>query len=84
MNKVIVYSKENCPYCVFAKQLLESKNIPYEEIRVDLDLNKLNEMLERSQRRTVPQIFINDQHVGGFDDLQALERAGQLDSMLNR
>lgn len=84
MNKVIVYSKENCPYCVFAKQLLESKDISYEEVRVDLDLNKLNEMIEHSQRRTVPQIFINDQHVGGFDDLQALERAGQLDLILNR
>lgn len=80
--KVIVYSKLQCPYCVQAKQLLERKGVEYEEIRIDLDPARREEMLERSQRRTVPQIFINDYHVGGCDDLHELERKGQLDTLL--
>lgn len=82
MKNVIVYSKEHCPYCVQAKKLLESKQIPYQEIRVDLDEQALQEMLTRSQRRTVPQIFIGDYHVGGCDDLYALEKNGKLDDIL--
>ncbi len=70
--EIIVYSKANCPYCDRAKQLLDSRGLPYQEIRVDLDSEQLAIMLERSQRRTVPQIFINGHHVGGFDDLSAL------------
>ncbi len=80
--KVVIYSKENCVYCVRAKQLLDAKKIKYEELRVDLDDVLLQEMLMRSQRRTVPQIFINDDHVGGYDDLYALDQRGELDKLL--
>lgn len=80
---VIIYSKATCPYCDFAKQLLKSKNVTYTEIAVDKDPSKLEEMLQKSNnRRTVPQIFINDQHIGGFDDLSALDKAGKLDELL--
>lgn len=79
---VLIYSKENCPYCVHAKRLLAAKNIAYKELRVDLDNNLLQEMLTRSQRRTVPQIFIDDFHVGGYDDLYALDQSGELDKKL--
>lgn len=82
MSSVVMYTKENCPYCDMAKDLLKSKNIAFEEIRVDLDQEKLAEMLERSQRRTVPQIFINDQSIGGYDDLAALVRADKLKDLL--
>ncbi|MDR3492911.1 MAG: glutaredoxin 3 [Gammaproteobacteria bacterium] len=83
MAKIIVYSKENCPYCVWAKQLLDSKKASYTEIRVDLDADKLAEMIQLSGRRTVPQIFIDDQAIGGFDDLSALATSGQLDKLLS-
>ncbi|EKD54666.1 MAG: hypothetical protein ACD_60C00058G0002 [uncultured bacterium] len=81
--KVIMYTKENCPYCDWAKLLLNKKNVPYEEIRVDLDLDQRATMERLSGRRTVPQIFINDQPIGGFDDLSALEKAGKLDNLLH-
>lgn len=81
-TKIIVYSSANCPYCVRAKQLLERRQLAYEEIRIDLDDEKREEMMRLSQRRTVPQIFINDKHVGGYDDLYALETSGQLDELL--
>lgn len=83
MAKVIVYSKANCSYCDRAKQLLDSKHAKYEEIRIDLLPDKLAEMLELSGgRRTVPQIFINDKAIGGYDDLAALAKAGTLDQLL--
>jgi glutaredoxin 3 len=82
MAKIIIYSKDHCAYCTWAKQLLESKNLPYEEIRVDLDSEKLQEMLKLSNQRTTPQIFINDQHIGGFDQLSALAQSGKLDTLL--
>ena len=82
MANIIIYSSENCPYCVRAKQLLQQKGANYTEIRVDLDDAKREEMMARSGRRTVPQIFINEQHIGGFDDLAALNSAGKLDPML--
>ena len=82
MASVVLYSTEQCPYCVRAKELLKRKQVFFEEIRVDLEPNRRVEMEQRSRRRTVPQIFIGDHHVGGFDDLYALERAGQLDVML--
>jgi glutaredoxin 3 len=84
MPKVVIYSSASCGYCVRAKMLLDQKNVPYEEIRVDLDDQKKAEMMELSGRRTVPQIFINDQHIGGFDDLWALEQQGELDKLLAR
>ena len=83
MAKVVIYSSATCPYCVQAKKLLDHKKVVYEEIRVDLDPEKKEEMIERSGRRTVPQIFINDQSIGGFDDIWALEQKGELDKLLN-
>lgn len=82
MAKVIIYSTASCSYCVRAKMLLDQKKVPYEEIRIDLDDQKRAEMIERSGRKTVPQIFINDQHIGGFDDMWALEQKGELDPLL--
>ena len=83
MTKIVIYTKENCPYCVWAKQLLDSKKVNYEEIRVDIDPEKRMEMERLSGRRTVPQIFFNDQSIGGYDDLSALEKSGKLDGLLN-
>ncbi len=82
MTKVILYTKQNCGYCSAAKQLLDSKHVTYTEVRVDTDSVKLEEMMRLSGRRTVPQIFINDQSIGGFDDLSALATSGQLDKLL--
>lgn len=82
MADVIVYSSAHCPYCVMAKQLLERKGVAYKEIRVDLEPAKREEMMRKSKQRTVPQIFINDQAVGGYTDLLAIDRAKKLDQML--
>ncbi|MDB5972054.1 MAG: grxC [Hydrocarboniphaga sp.] len=82
MNPVRVYSTAYCPFCVMAKRLLENKGVAFEEIRVDQDLQRRNEMMQLSGRRTVPQIFVGQTHVGGFDDLSALDRAGGLDPLL--
>jgi len=82
MAPVRVYSTAFCPYCVMAKRLLDSKGVAYQEIRVDQDLERRTEMMTLSGRRTVPQIFVGSTHVGGFDDLSALERAGRLDPLL--
>ena len=84
MNKeIIIYSPPTCPYCHAAKQLLNSKGQNYTEIRVDTDPQLRQEMMQKSDRTSVPQIFIGDQHIGGFDDLNALNRAGKLDALLN-
>ena len=80
--KVIIYTKANCPYCDWTKQLLDNKKVNYEEIRIDINDEQRATMERVSGRRTVPQIFINDQPVGGFDDLSALEKAGKLDVLL--
>lgn len=81
--KVEIYSTQTCPYCVRAKDLLKRKGLSYEEIMVDSDETLRVKMMERaSGRRTVPQIFINDQHIGGCDDLYALDHAGKLDELL--
>jgi len=80
--KVIVYSSAHCPYCVMAKQLLERKGVKYDEIRVDLDPSKRDEMMKKSQQRTVPQIFINNKAIGGYTDLVAIDRTKELDSLL--
>lgn len=83
MTKIIIYSKQVCPYCVQAKNLLKRKG--YESI-TEIDITKGNykeEMIEKSNgRMTVPQIFINDQHIGGYDDLYALDKSGELDKIL--
>ena len=83
MASVIIYSTNTCPYCDRAKDLLNSKGATYQEIKIDEDPAKRDEMLAKSDgRRTVPQIFINDTHVGGFDDLAALNEKGELDKLL--
>jgi len=80
---VTMYSTGVCPYCVMAERLLKAKGIDdIQKIRVDLDPQQRALMMEKTGRRTVPQIYIGDTHVGGFDDLNALERAGKLDSLL--
>lgn len=83
MANVEIYTTQVCPYCVRAKDLLKRKGVTPTEIRVDTDDAKRDEMLERSGgRRTVPQIFINGRHVGGSDDLHALDSKGELDALL--
>ncbi len=84
MPTVIMYSTATCPYCARAKQLLNEKNVSFTEIRVDEHPEKRAEMQEKSQRHTVPQIFINDHHVGGCDDLYALDAQGRLDELLKQ
>ncbi len=83
MTNVVIYSSNHCPYCTRAKDLLQRKQLNYKEIRVDQDENQMAKMVELSGRRTVPQIFINDKPIGGFDDLWALEQQGKLDLLLN-
>lgn len=81
--KVLMYSTAVCPYCVRAEQLLTAKGVTdIEKVRVDLDPVRRDEMMARTQRRTVPQIYIGDFHVGGCDDLYALDHAGRLDALL--
>ncbi|MBY4678910.1 glutaredoxin 3 [Marinobacterium arenosum] len=82
MKDILIYSSAWCPFCVRAKMLLDSKNLSYTELDVDQQPELRREMMERAQRHTVPQIFIGDHHVGGCDDLFALERAGELDPLL--
>lgn len=81
--KIEMYSTGICPYCVAAKNFFVSRGLSFEEIRIDRDPVRRDEMLTRSRhRRTVPQIFINDTHVGGFEDMIALDRAGGLAPLL--
>lgn len=81
---VIMYSTGVCPYCIRAEQLLKNKGVEtIEKIRVDLNPEQRAIMMEKTGRRTVPQIYIGDTHVGGFDDLAALDHAGKLESLLN-
>jgi glutaredoxin 3 len=83
MARVEIYSKFLCPYCSRAKKLLEAKGVDYEEYDISMDASKREEMIQRANgRTTVPQIFIDDRHVGGFDDLAELERREQLDPLL--
>ena len=82
MAKIEIYTTPFCGYCARAKGLLDAKVAAYEEMDVMMDDKKRAEMRERSQRTTVPQIFINGQHIGGSDELAALERAGKLDPLL--
>ena len=82
MAEVIMYSTIYCPYCVRARELLTSKNIPFTEIRIDEHPEKRAEMIEKSNRHTVPQVFINGRSIGGCSDMFALEANGQLDELL--
>ncbi len=83
MKSVIVYTANLCPYCVMAKRLLDKKGAAYTEINVDSQPGLRQEMMEKTRRRTVPQIYIGDIHVGGFDDLYALDVKNELDDLLN-
>lgn len=82
MAKIEIYSSISCPYCVMAKQLFDRKGVAYTEIRVDLDPTKRQEMMKKSRQRTVPQIFINDESIGGYTDLVAINNSQRLDSLL--
>ncbi len=85
MSKIIMYCTEVCPYCVRAEHLLQRKGIKeIEKIRIDLQPEMRDIMVQKTGRRTVPQIYINGAHVGGYDDMAALDRAGKLDVMLNK
>lgn len=77
--RVEIYTADYCSYCHRAKQLLDRKGIQYTEIRVDLNAEKRSEMIERTGRRTVPEILIDDELIGGFDDLWAYDQSGKLD-----
>ncbi len=83
MPQVKMYCTAVCPYCTMAEKLLTKKGVAnIEKIRVDLDPSQLQEMMQITGRRTVPQIYIGERHVGGFDDISALDAAGELDPLL--
>jgi len=83
MAKITMYSTGVCPYCQMAERLLRSKGVAViEKVRVDLEPERRAEMMAKTGRRTVPQIYIGETHVGGYDDLAALDRAGRLDELL--
>ncbi|MGQ9660399.1 MAG: glutaredoxin 3 [Thermochromatium sp.] len=82
MPQVTVYTTQTCPYCDRARRLLRRKGIDFTEIAIDHDQARLAEMVERSGRHTVPQIFIDDFHVGGYDDMVLLDMEGELDARL--
>lgn len=85
MAKVVMYTTGVCPYCRMAERLLESKGVTaIDRIRIDLEPERRTEMVEKTGRRTVPQIYIDSTHVGGFDELAALEHAGRLDELLRK
>lgn len=82
MKHIRMYTTRICPFCAMAKRLLQQKGVVIEEVRVDEDLAMREEMMKITGRRTVPQIFVGETHVGGFDDLSALDHAGKLDPLL--
>lgn len=83
MAKVRIYATASCPFCVMAEKLLRAKGVTeIEKIRVDLDPERRQEMMQQTGKRTVPQIYIGERHVGGFDDLAALDHGGELDPLL--
>jgi glutaredoxin 3 len=84
MAKVVMYSTGVCPFCLMAERLLKSRGVDViEKIRVDLEPQRRQEMMQRTGRRTVPQIYVGERHVGGYDDLAALDRAGGLEPLLS-
>lgn len=83
MSNITMYTTAVCPYCMNAERLLINKGVTeINKIRIDLQPEKRDEMMQRTGRRTVPQIYIDDRHIGGFDDLRALDLAGELDPLL--
>lgn len=83
-SAITMYSTRFCPYCIRARFLLDSKNVDYTDIGVDARPELRREMMEKSGRHTVPQIWIGERHVGGYDDLARLEQRGELDELLNQ
>ena len=79
---IVLYTSAICPYCVAAKNFLKSKNQSWSEVRIDIDPDAREAMMARTRRTSVPQIFIGDTHVGGYDDMMALHRAGKLEPLL--
>lgn len=82
MSEILIYTTKICPYCVMAKRLLDKKGVSYTEMNVDAIAGLREEMMAKTKRRTVPQIYIGDLHVGGFDELYALEQQKKLDDLL--
>ena len=84
MKNITVYTGPMCSYCDAAKRLLNKKNIPFKEIKIALEEGKMEEMLKKSNgMKTIPQIFIENFHIGGYDELRALENKGELDKLIN-
>ncbi|MFY8206220.1 MAG: glutaredoxin 3 [Arenimonas sp.] len=84
MADILMYSSAVCPYCVAAKNFLKARGLDYREIRIDQDVDARTEMLSRAKRTSVPQIFVNGTHVGGFEDMVALDRAGNFQPLLEQ
>jgi glutaredoxin 3 len=82
MAKVVIYTKDYCPYCKHAKRLLESKGVSYEEYDLEDKPDEFDKLMKRTGMRTVPQIFIDDQLIGGYSDMAALDKEGKLDPLL--
>lgn len=82
MPEIVIYTTRICPYCIMAKRLLDKKGVGYTEIDVESTPGLREELMRKTKRRTVPQIYIGDFHVGGFDELYALDRLNKLDSLL--
>lgn len=82
MPSITLYTTASCPYCIAARRFLAQRDLKYREIRVDSEPERRLEMRQRSQRHTVPQIFVGEHHVGGFDDMLALDRAGRFMPLL--
>lgn len=80
--KIEIYTGSNCAYCSAAKNLLNQRGLDFEELHIDQDPTKRDEMLARAKRRTIPQIFINGEHLGGFDDLASADRSGKLAQLI--
>ncbi|MCQ8117799.1 MULTISPECIES: glutaredoxin 3 [Methylomonas] len=83
MPDIIIYTAKLCPYCTMAKKLFDRKGVGYTEINVDAEPGLRQQMMEKTKRRTVPQIYIGERHIGGFDDLHALDMNHELDPLLN-
>ncbi|MGZ8189827.1 MAG: glutaredoxin 3 [Methylococcaceae bacterium] len=82
MPEILIYTANLCPYCIMAKRLLDKKGVSYTEINVDAKSGLREEMMHKTKRRTVPQIYVGDFHVGGFDDLYTLDQQNKLDPLL--
>lgn len=80
--EIVIYSSNYCPFCFRAKSIFQEKSIPFKELVVDMDAPLRQEMMQKSGRHTVPQIWIGDKHVGGCDDLMAIKQSGELDKLL--